>query len=185
MSWGSTMSQDISDEEKITIPRADFDNVLNLMETIRLNIDNQRVTAEETASTTTCCCEQRQKFYCSICKEMIHSDNIIYTFFNYDTVNICQTCFEQAGKDAFKLPVNGQHSAANGSHGASSPTKKCVIAAPPEIISSIKEKDQIQIAEQEEGAALEFVLEESHQDLFEFFEGLGTSTAVLQEVRRR
>lgn len=180
LSWDSDMEQDTSAEEKITIPRAEFDAVLKMMENISQSINNQGATTNETDRPITCCCEKREKFYCGICREMIHSDEIIYNFFNHDAVNICLTCYEKAtNKNAFKSP-------ANGSHCPSGPTKKCIIGAPPDIISStIKEKDQLQIAGQEEGAALEFVLEESHQDLFEFFKGLGTSTTVLQEVRRR
>lgn len=178
-------------EEKIYIPRAEFDSILEIMETLSSKLKSGP------SSTTSISAKKypydQDPYYCDMCKDKGIIHGVRYRCLECDDFDVCECCFIQLSQnpDVNASVINfNKKSGLKDVHYDFHNVARIV----PSVSRSIKSNAvsiedmsacKIPLKENEESGILEFHVEDDEEGLFEFYKNLGSSTSVLRELKRR
>lgn len=191
LSLDSKQSKSLDTEDKVYIPRAEFDSILEIMETLSTKLKSGP------SSTTSVSAKKypykQDPYRCDMCKDKGVIYGVRYHCLECHDFDMCEDCFVQLSQN---LDVNAStksfdtksgledihydfHNVARVVPSASRSTKLNAVTV--EDMSAHK----IAPKESEECGILEFHVDDDEEELFEFYKNLGSSTSVLRELKKR
>ncbi|CAI8507620.1 unnamed protein product [Hanseniaspora opuntiae] len=191
LSLDSKQSKSSETEDKVYIPRAEFDSILEIMETLSTKLKSG---PSSTASISAQKYPYKQDPYqCDMCEDKAIIYGVRYRCLECDDFDMCEGCFVQLSQN---LDVNASVMNFNNKSGLKDVHYDFhnVARIVPSVSRSIKSNavsvedmsaHKIALKESEECGILEFHVEDDEEDLFEFYKNLGSSTSVLRELKKR
>lgn len=191
LSLDSKQSKSSETEDKVYIPRAEFDSILEIMETLSTKLKSG---PSSTASISAQKYPYKQDPYqCDMCEDKAIIYGVRYRCLECDDFDMCEGCFVQLSQN---LDVNASVMNFNNKSGLKDVHYDFhnVARIVPSVSRSIKSNavsvedmsaHKIALKESEECGILEFHVDDDEEDLFEFYKNLGSSTSVLRELKKR
>lgn len=192
LSLQPNLTKSTHSNDKITIPKAEFDSILEIMELLSTKMKNG------TSNSTSLSAEKYDKYHLSFWCDMCPKDDdeicgVRYHCLECNNFDMCESCFvkfcENPDMNA-SFNYKDSQDQIPGTHYDYHDIKRIVPSrARPQ--HSVK-NENIELADcktKSESAVecnvLEFNVDHVDQELFDFYENLGTSTSVLRELKMR